>query len=501
MVVLVVVGFCSQMLLTAATPGESGKGEHEIPLVVPAGVPLRLYLTKRIPKREGAPVEAKVLEPVYVFDRQVIPAGAVVLGTVRRLEPVSRAQRTNAILAGDFTPLHRAPVEFTTLIMPDGRKLPLHTAENVGLNSIVLSRPPKKRPPNKQSSAAPPKTGVLGTGEQKVRDAIQAQIAQVKTIPDLVRGPDKTEKIEDYLMAKLPYHPQKVRKGTRFDAELVDPLSFGSAAVTRESLALVGTQPQADIVAHIRLITPLDSASSKQGEAVAAVLSEPVFSADHKLILPEGTRVEGTMVVARRARWFHRSGQLRFNFRQIELPTEVVSLRETIDREAAETPAAIEQRPTEEKTLKIRTQATLQAVESTGKGSLKVDGEGGVEVKDSKTRFLAATAAVLIAQKAADNDAGRDHLGHIGGADQNVGGRTVGGGFGFGLLGAAASQSSKYVGTAFGYYGMAWTLYSTLIARGAEVQFGKNAVMDIRFNTRPAAEAAHGQATKQGRGH
>ena len=59
-------------------------------------------------------------------------------------------------------------------------------------------------------------------------------------------------------------------------------------------------------------------------------------------------------------------------------------------------------------------------------------------------------------------------------------GRTIGGGFGFGLLGAAIAQSSRYVGTAFGYYGMAWSLYSTLIARGAEVQFGKNAMVDIR---------------------
>jgi hypothetical protein len=33
---------------------------------------------------------------------------------------------------------------------------------------------------------------------------------------------------------------------------------------------------------------------------------------------------------------------------------------------------------------------------------------------------------------------------------------------------------------------MAWSLYSTLIARGAEVQFGKSAMVDIRFNTRSA---------------
>ena len=263
---ILVLSFIALSILSAAPPAEGSGQEQQIPLVVPAGVPLRLYLTKRAPKRAGAPVQAKVLDPVYAFDRQVIPAGAVVLGTVSRLQPFSRAQRTMAILNGDFTPLRMAHISFTTLVMPDGRKLPLHTAESLGLNSFVPSRPPKK-----QSSSAPQNTGVLGTGKQQVQDAIQGQIARAKTIPDLVRGPDRKEKVEDYLLAKLPYHPQYVRSGTRFDAELLDPLSFGSEPVPPGSLALVGTQPRDDSVAHARLITVLNSASSKQGEKVEEI--------------------------------------------------------------------------------------------------------------------------------------------------------------------------------------------------------------------------------------
>src|ERR1039457_637636 len=37
---------------------------------------------------------------------------------------------------------------------------------------------------------------------------------------------------------------------------------------------------------------------------------------------------------------------------------------------------------------------------------------------------------------------------------------------------------------AFGYYGLAWSVYSHLVARGSEVQFDKNAMMDIKFATR-----------------
>ena len=61
---------------------------RNVPLTVPAGTPLRLYLTKRIPRRLNAPVQAKMLAPVYAFDREVIPAGTEVFGTVTRLRAV-----------------------------------------------------------------------------------------------------------------------------------------------------------------------------------------------------------------------------------------------------------------------------------------------------------------------------------------------------------------------------------------------------------------------------
>src|ERR1039458_5807352 len=84
---ILVLSFIALSILSAAPQSDDASQQPETPLVVPAGVPLRLYLTKRAPKRAAAPVQAKVLDPVYAFDRQVIPAGAVVLGTVSRLQP------------------------------------------------------------------------------------------------------------------------------------------------------------------------------------------------------------------------------------------------------------------------------------------------------------------------------------------------------------------------------------------------------------------------------
>lgn len=456
--------------------------QQSIPLAVPAGVPLRVYLTKRIPKKIGAPVEAKLLEGVFAFDREVIPAGTRVVGHVSRLEPVSKFQRTKAVLGGDFTPLHRADIEFTSLRLPDGHELAVDTRENVGLNSIFSPQKASAKTPKARSNP----TGLLGSGKQKIQDQINYQIDRVKSIPDIVRAPNKMERLSDYLMAKLPYHPQYVRNGTRFDAELRNPLSFGSEPVTRSSMLLLGSQPASGSIVHARLLTPLDSSLSTQGQTVDAVLSQPLFSPDHKLILPEGTRISGSVVLAKKARFFHRAGQLRFNFQDVALPEDVAQI--TFPEPGPDPASAPIQT---QKVLRFRSQAILKGAEGNG-APVKVDSEGGVKATESKTRFIETAIALLIAQKAGDNDSDRfKRTGGVGsGPDGNVSGRTLGGGLGFGLLGSLLSQTSKYVGTAFGYYGLAWSVYSTVIARGPEVQFDKNAVVDIGFNPRVPATAS-----------
>ena len=121
---------------------------------------------------------------------------------------------------------------------------------------------------------------------------------------DLVRGPNKLERVEDFLLKKLPYHPQWYLRGTRFDAVLKDPLEFGNASLPADALQLIGSQPGADSIAHVRLLTTVDSSNAKIGDKVEATLTEPVFSPENKLLLPEGARVAGTVRQVRAARWF-----------------------------------------------------------------------------------------------------------------------------------------------------------------------------------------------------
>jgi hypothetical protein len=441
-----------------------------------------LYLTKRVSKRIDAPVEAKLMEPVYAFDREVIPAGTVVLGKVSRTQPISKGLRFRAILNGDFTPLRLAQVEFTTLRLPAGHDQAIYTVEKMGMNSIYIEPSTKK----KKTQKAPPQNpngGILGTAKQTAKDRIQGVItSKTRGFNDIVRGPNKREKLVDLLWSKAPYHPQYWRRGTRFDAPLRDAMEFGSFAVKPEDLGALGTQPAPDSVAQVRLLTPLSSTSARRGDTVEAVVTAPLFSSEHKLVLPEGTRITGEVVVAKHSRHFHRVGQLRFNFQKIDLPAQAASLRPA-------SPLA----PT------LKTQAILQAAEGSGKAPIEVDSEGGVKAKESKTRFIAPAIAVVIASQAGyeGRHPDRDEPGVYVGGGPHVTGRTLGGGLGLGMLGGVIAQSSPYVGMAMGYFGLAWSAYSNVIGRGAEVEFEKNTMMDIKFGARkpgsPFLAASRGQ--------
>ena len=127
-----------------------------------------------------------------------------------------------------------------------------------------------------------------------------------------------------------------------------------------------------------------------------------------------------------------------------------------------------------------KTQAQLTAVEP-GATPVAVDAEGTAKATESKARFLRIAVAGLVASRAADNDAGKPNA--SGGANANYSGRSLGGFSGFGLLGTAAAQGPKPIGTALGYFGLACSVYYNFISRGHEVTFEKNSAVAIRFGS------------------
>ncbi len=415
-----------------------------------AGVPLRLYLTKRLRMKNGAPVEAKLLEPVYAFDREVLPEGTSVTGHISGFRPAPRIVRVQSILGGDFTPLHQALVEFTNLRMPDGRLITIRAQPSAGLPSIaMLNRVP-------HSPVEEP--------DSKIGQLKAAILAKTQDISDMVRGPNKMEMVEDFLIGRMPYHPQWYRTGTRFDAVLTAPIEFGTVEIAAESLRSVGMQPPDESTVHVRLLTPLNSAQARNGEAVEGVVSQPLFTKDRLLVLPEGTRVQGTVRQAQAARWFHRGGRLRFTFDSVETPEA-----------AALAPA-----------VKARVDGLLTQAETDPAAGVRIDKEGTAKATESKKRFLEPVFALWAAGRAMDTDPVTRQGVLVGSTKDNYAGRALGGFAGFGFLGAAIGTTTRTAGVTLGFYGFATSMYWTVVSRGKEVVFSRNTPLEVRFGARAA---------------
>jgi hypothetical protein len=419
-----------------------------IAVSVSAGVPLRVVATEKIRFRKDQTVHARVVEPVFAFDREVIPAGSELIGSIKGLKPVSGRKRAAAILGGDFTPLHEPEIEFDTLVLNDGRRIPVQTLVTPGGGAVVRFK-----------GASPRKRGTLAAAKQAAHDQIDGQ---KRALIEAVKAPGKLQRASDTLLARLPYHPQSWPTGTRLNAQLLSPLDFGAAAVPRAELSQLGAQPERDSVVHARLITSLNSRSAAKGMTVEALLSQPLFSLDHHLLFPEGSRLCGTVVQVRPARLWHRNGQLRFAFQSIEPALTV----------------------TESARDMWRVEGQLESVEVGGKEKITMDSEGGTKVTSSKTRFIAPAVTVMLAAGGLDQDPVRSNGVPTGAIQSNAAGQALAGGVGFGLIGMGLGQISRPVAAAIGFYGAGWSIYSNVVGRGQEVQFPAETAIEVRFGSR-----------------
>ena len=187
-----------------------------------------------------------------------------------------------------------------------------------------------------------------------------------------------------------------------------------------------GTAPALDSILTARLKDTLDSSKTTRGARFEAVLTEPVFSADHRVILPEGTTLTGEVTLVRPARSYHRNGQLRFLFQSVHVPNQ------------PEAPLL----------------GALHAVDASEGDRVAVDDEGGATLENSKKRFIAPALSLLALRGSIDRDghsyADPDGDGTIKNAGSGAGSRFIGGFIGVGFLGAAVSQITRPVGIAMG---------------------------------------------------
>jgi len=275
-----------------------------------------------------------------------------------------------------------------------------------------------------------------------------------------VKQPGKMRRLKRLLLAELPVHPQYIEAGTVYFAETREPLDFGSEVLTPEAASSIRTPPPEGSLVHALLLTPLSSASTQKDAPVEAIVSQPLFEGK-QLIVPQGSRLKGSVAQVRPARYMHHNGQLRIVLHELIPPGGVGE----------------------------QVAASLEGVQAGKTDDVKLDSEGGAEATSSKTRYLQLAISLGLGTASFGGDAD-DLINHA-----------AGGANGFRLLGMALGVSvrSSSLGYTMGAYGTARSVYTHFISRGRDVVFPKDTTMEIGFGrpVSPLPKAAEPSVPKQ----
>ena len=458
-IVLTLTPFCSTSTwgqTDAALPAGPPTPSLSIPLTVPEGTPFQVVLDKEVRIRKvGQPIRGKIAEPVYAFDKLVVPAGSEVIGKVSRIGNVSAQKRTVAALNANFSPARDVQIEFDDLVLANGRRVPLQTVVSPASQGVLqFAAATDVKAQNKDDEQKGNAAKKLAS--KKVSETRQQINQDWEMAKKQVTEPGKIHHLERFAVAQLPFHPQYLDAGTRFNAELQKPLDFGNEVLTPEMVHAVGSAPPPGSIVHALLITPLSSAESKKGTPVEAVITEPLF-ASNQLILPQGSHLKGSVLQVQPARRMKRNGKLRIVFHQIVPPN------------------AAEQ----------HVEASLEGVEVKNDEHLTLDSEGGAQVTTPKTRYLTTGISIALAAYsfAPDADAGKVGVPDAGGP---TGPRALNGASGFRVIGTVLGVlvHSRVMASGFGVYGAGMSVYYHFLARGRDVVYPKDTAMVIGIGTR-----------------
>jgi len=445
----------SRKLAPASSVPSTSTPLLSIALSIPKGTPLQVALDQEIRvKKVGQPIHGRIVEPVYAFDHIVIPIGSEVTGQITKIGEISGRKRTAAALDADFTPARKVEVNFDDLVLADGRHFRLQSSVTSGSGQVirfVAAAEGKEK-----------KKGVRDAASEKTKQAKEQARQQWDNAMKQLKTPGRMHRLKRYIEAQLPVHAQYIPAGTVYFAELSVPLDFGAELMTPQMAASLGGPLPPGSVVHARLITPLTSATTQKGEAVEAVISQPLLDGEGHLILPQGSRLEGTVRQVQPARRMKKNGQLRIAFEKLTPPDGIAE----------------------------KVEATLEGVQSGKDANVKLDSEGGAEATTPKTRYL-ATAVSLTLAAASAGSGGTDVDNGVAHAQANTGAQVAGGVNGFKVVGMVLGLTvhSRALGFTMGAYGAGMSLYSHFIARGNEVVFPKNTAMEIGIGTRKIGAA------------
>jgi hypothetical protein len=393
---------------------------------LPVGIPLHVRVTRTVSLRRGISIEGKLTEPVYLYDRLVLPKDSIVLGVVSDLAPIDRKIRTQALLNGDVTPLHDPVVNFKTIQLQGGDVV-IESEARIRETQLVRFTKANQRP----------------SLFQQVKTMAHDRIQSTR---DELFSPGKKDRALKLFYGQLPYHPQRIWAGTQFIADL--KMTADVTLPAKPVVQVAETKSEfnnLDVTA--RLITPVSSDVARKGDPVTALVIKPIFSEQHQLILPEGAQLDGTVSQAKPSRSFGRNGQIRFAFQGVHW---VGKETQTIH-------------------------GTLTGAEGNSSQNVTVDEEGGVKSNPDKNRFIAPILLGALAVAGSQRD-----------DDGNGLGRTTVASNGFGIIAriVALTANNRGVATGFGAYAFAKSIYFRFLTRGHPVVFPSDTLVEIQLSDR-----------------
>jgi hypothetical protein len=381
-----------------------------------------------------------------------LPKDTIVTGSVVELRS-DRSRRIRAVLGGDFTPFHKPVIRFTSFVLPNGDSIPF--ASDDAIDGAPIFR----------AVASPPAKGGF------IRRQFDDLLTVARSDVAIVTAPEKADRFVQFIYSQIPYHPQRIEKGTAWTIETSHSVEI-PAEPASPALAVVDPPkhhfweeppPPTDPVkldtgswiVQANLDEPLSSETSKDGQSIKATVAEPIFNPDHTIAIPQGSTLIGAVTRAKPSRKFGRTGVLTFSFRQLQIPD-------------AET-----------RTVETR----LAGADSARDIALNSEGQAKSKPQD---KISLPILLALLASRPLDHD--EDHHG-ISSGGNSLGKNAVGGAAGLGLVGTIISLTgvSPNVAAGIGYYGAARAFYYRWIAHGEKIDFAKNTRIIVETTPRRSA--------------
>jgi len=291
-------------LLLAQEPGSAQTQQSAAPqpvaeknYVVPSGTILRVSMKAPLKPshlQTGADVEGELSRPVYVYDRQVIPAGSHIHAVVAEVDK------------------HK--------VQKKGLVEHLQTIRSLGLNrkfdydvtfqSAVLTPP--------DGTATPLEVKFIQAGEvidlHTKGDQVQIGGTTAGDYAKLAPGVGKVQSIKHSKKQVQEYRHPLV------SLETEQPLSFTLAPDPAEPVAAPGELSTIPSGTHARLLLleSLSASENKQGDVFHARVLEPIVQDGH-LLLPEGSTLEGHVGKIVAPRRLNRAGSVYLVFDKLLL--------------------------------------------------------------------------------------------------------------------------------------------------------------------------------------